>query len=48
VEVPVVERDPCVGAPLCARLVSLLVGRLAYPSNFTTWGEELNLEEEEL
>jgi len=48
VEVPVVERVPCLEAPLCARLVSLLVGRLAYPSNFTTWEEELNLEEEEL
>lgn len=46
-EVPSARRDANLGRPLYVKLVDLLVGRLSYPSHFTSWEEEINIDSEE-
>ena len=44
---PTSERHPNLVAPLYRRLVEVLLNRVAYPSTFVSWEEEVDLESSE-
>ena len=46
-DIPTPERHPSLVAPLYMRLVEVVLNRVAYPSNFVSWEEELELESSE-
>ncbi|KAL7532240.1 hypothetical protein ACHAXR_004513, partial [Thalassiosira sp. AJA248-18] len=46
-DVPTCERHPSLAAPLYQQLTEVILNRVAYPSTFISWEEELDLESSE-